>query len=178
MIRATASRVRIYSMNSELLADWPRAERPGEYMTNPEHMPAWYRDMEGTSVTSLVSEASQIGPHTSKFIRQLLEDCAVPVQGFRRCQAILRFARRYGNEVLEKACADALCAGKVNYIFLRNTVAAVAEQSGDGAKHDAYGTANEDVYKADPGKTSLDKLLARSAQLISAAQKGRETHEE
>lgn len=170
-VRATSTRVRIYALNGEQLADWPRAQHRGEYKTNPDHMPAWYRDMKGADVVQFISKAAQIGPNTSQFIRQLLESCEVPVQGFRRCRAILSFAGTYGKEVLEESCAQALHSGRVNYTFLKTTIAAVADNRRSEEDAAATDALNEAVYEAPASTRKLETLLSRSAELAAAAKK-------
>lgn len=177
-VRATATNVRIYSMKGDLLADWSRAEHKGQYRTDPDHMPEWVRDMQGANVVNMIAKASQIGPNTSAFIQKLLESCEVPVQGFRRCHAILRFAAKYGSLIMEESCAEALKVGKINYTFIKTTVAAIAERNDSDTVPERSESSdknlNESVYAAAPESKKLDQMLARSAQLLVSTKKGDE----
>lgn len=101
-------------------------------------------------------------------IRELLDSCHVPIQGFRRCNGILRLGRRYGDDVLEECCARALAQNRGNYTFIRDTISAVAEDL-EEQKQEA---ASEDNAVQTSSGTSVDALLARTAAII---EKGGET---
>ena len=44
-VRASSDLVRIYSMSGTFLAEWPRAVHKGQWLTNPDHLPANYKEM-------------------------------------------------------------------------------------------------------------------------------------
>lgn len=155
--------MRIYSESGELLADWPRAEHRGQWLTNTDHMPAWYSDMRGASVSQFIDKARLIGPCTEKVIRQLFDTCDVPVQGYRKCYGILGLARRYGDHTLEECCRQALAAGKSNYAYLRDTISVVAEEMEEEAQ--VQSDPADTVFRA--RESTLDSLLARTAAIIS-----------
>lgn len=171
-IRATPDRVRIYSHSGELLADWERATHPGEWKTDVAHMPKWYQEMKGDSEESILAAAAQVGPFTARFIEQLLATCDVPVQGFRRCRGILKYASKYGAAALEKCCADASAAGRISYNFIKTTIAGVAQELACGTYNDAAtvppmeNSVNATAYTTDPGRSSVENLLAQTADLL------------
>lgn len=68
-------------------------------------------------------KAAQIGPETRILIDRVIARFAYPVQAFRSCFGILRFADRYTPEALEACCHDAILAGRCNYSYVANTIA-------------------------------------------------------
>ena len=64
--------------------------------------------------------AGQIGRSTSVLVEIILRERPHPEQGFRACAGILRFARTYGTERLEAACARALSIGARSYSSVKS----------------------------------------------------------
>ena len=70
----------------------------------PSDMPAEYGDYGFWNKPYFLSKAERVGPQTKALIQQVIEKFAYPVQSFRSCVGILRFAERYGNKALEGCC--------------------------------------------------------------------------
>ena len=59
--------------------------------------------------------AARIGPRTAILIEVIIAEKTHPEQGFRASIGIVKLARRYGAERLERACARALEIGARSY---------------------------------------------------------------
>ena len=105
-------------------------------------------------------------------IQQVIEKFAYPVQSFRSCVGILRFAERYGNKALEDCCQDALLRGRCNYTYIANTISMFAEpakpQKVDRLSNRLKPVNRNEmvagVYKDDDEKYSLQNLLKRQEE--------------
>jgi hypothetical protein len=59
--------------------------------------------------------AGKIGVNTQSFIDELIRSRPFAQQAFRSCLGLLRMAKRFSEERLEKACTIALSAGATRY---------------------------------------------------------------
>lgn len=94
-----------------------------------------------------------------------------PVQSFRSCYGILRFAEKYGKKALEACCHDAILHGKCSYTYIANTIsiyAAPAAQPVDRTSRSLKPVDRDAVvtgaYKDDDDKYSLQNLLKRQEE--------------
>ena len=91
---------------------------------------------------------------------------AYPVQSFRSCFGILRYAEKYSPEALERCCKDAVLAGKCSYSYICNTISTYHKEPSQSttpqskSSKDAA-TAVSGTYKDDDSKYSLKNLLKR-----------------
>lgn len=132
----------------------------------PSDMPAEYKDYGYWTVPYFQQKASAIGPSTRALIDAVIQKYAYPVQSFRSCFGILRYAEKYSPEALERCCKDAVLAGKCNYSYICNTVSAYhKEPLQSPAPQDTHkeydATAISGTYKDDDSKYSLRNLLRR-----------------
>jgi transposase len=105
-VRGGARQVRIYTLDYQLIATHPRAERPGERQTHldhlpPEKIPGLVRTRQAVRQT-----AAEIGPATSEVVSRLLADAVV--DHLHAAGRLLRLRERFGDERLEAACGRAL----------------------------------------------------------------------
>ena len=91
-------------------------------MIIPSDMPAGYKDYGYWTVPYFQQKASAIGPSTRALIDAVIRKYAYPVQSFRSCFGILRYAEKYSPEALERCCKDAVLAGRCNYSYICNTI--------------------------------------------------------
>ena len=106
--RISKYKVDIYLGDSRI-ASHPRLYgHPGQYSTNPEHMPANHKKALDWSGDRFRKWAESIGPSVYEVIDQLLKSYKVEEQGYNACMSILKFADKYTPERLEKTCAKAL----------------------------------------------------------------------
>ena len=72
-----------------------------------------------------------IGPETKILIERVIEKFQYPVQSFRSCFGILRYAEKYGKLALEECCHDAILHGKCNYTYIANTISMYAKPAAE-----------------------------------------------
>lgn len=77
----------------------------GRYITNKNHLPEKHQAMLEKSPAYIIEESSRVGSQTEQLVRRLIEEASHPLMYLRRCQGLLRFKKRYGNQRLEDACA-------------------------------------------------------------------------
>ena len=96
----------------------------------------------------------------------MIRKYAYPVQSFRSCFGILRYAEKYSPETLESCCKDAVLAGKCNYSYICNTISTYHKElpkdipSKDKSKESSSPSISG-TYKDDDSKYSLKNLLKR-----------------
>ena len=128
MVRATATRVKIYAHTGELLRDGERARYKGQWITDPEHLPKDYRGYAEWNSTYFIQKALAVGPNTTDVIRVVLKSRAYEVQTYRQCVGILNFAKKYSKHTLEECCRQALALNRVTYTFIKNSIPAIAAE--------------------------------------------------
>ena len=102
----------------------------------------------------------------------MIEKFEYPVQSFRSCFGILRYAEKYGKLALEECCHDAILQGKCNYTYIANTISMYAKPTTEplvdrlssALKHAAKDTVVTGIYKDDDSKYSLENLLKRQGE--------------
>lgn len=113
-IRATSKTVECFYQEQRIAAHIRSYILHG-YTTINEHMPHAHRAHSEWSPERLGRWAKKIGPDTAKFIDGMMVSRPFPEQAFRACLGILRMAKRFGEERLEKACAIGLSVGANRY---------------------------------------------------------------
>ena len=167
-IKASSTVVRIYSLAGELICEWPRATRKGQWSTNPEHLPDNYKGFTQWNGPYFIQKAQLVGRNTETVIRTILKSRPYEVQTYRMCLGILNFTKKYSNKALEECCKQAIALNKQKYTFIRNTISVVADDLGEaGYRHSAQ-TRKEPSrggYVMPPEASSIDTLLSRSKSL-------------
>ena len=102
------------------------------YTTNPEHMPSAHREYLDWDPPRLILRAKEIGASTSELIDRILSSKLHPEQGYRPCLGIVRLAKRFSEERLEKACRRALN----HSVFSYRGVKAILEKGLDQIEED------------------------------------------
>ena len=167
-IKASATVVRIYSLAGELLCEWPRATRKGQWSTNPEHLPDNYKGFTQWNGPYFIQKAQLIGKNTETVIRTILKSRTYEVQTYRMCIGILNFTKKYSNRALEECCRQAIELNKQKYTFIKNTISVVADDLGEAGYR--YSVSSKKVparggYVMPPEASSIDTLLSRSKAL-------------
>ena len=112
---------------------------PGQYSTNPEHMPDAHRDYAEWNGDRFRRWAAEKGPSTAKVVDGLLCSRTIEQQAYRSCRALLELGRRQGYDVLEKACAKALTYTRApSYKTVKTIVAKLAAQASKDPGRHAY----------------------------------------
>ena len=130
-VKASSTVVRIYSLAGELLCEWPRATRKGQWSTNPEHLPDNYKGFSQWNGPYFIQKAQFIGKNTETVIRTILKSRPYEVQTYRMCLGILNFTKKYSNKALEECCKQAITLNKQKYTFIKNTISVVADDLGE-----------------------------------------------
>ena len=161
LVRATADQVKIADKCGSVIAVHRRAQRKGEWVTDPSHLPADFNSYRDWSPDLFMRKASLVGPYTSKVIAEMLSSKRYQVQAYRTCWGVLSLARKHGNEALERACRDAVLCRKPNYTFVKNLILSEADAK-EKARRDRR---NETAYIAS-ADNGVDALLKRSEGLM------------
>lgn len=167
-IRAGEKEVYVYNLNGDLIRTHKRSYTPRSWVIIPSDMPREYQDYGYWNVPYFQLKASKIGPNTRALIDRVVTRFSYPVQSFRSCFGILRYAERYSPEILEACCHDAVIAGKCNYSYISNTISTYCTE------HDAVEADTSDIpispvngaYKDDDTKYSLKNLLKKQEQEV------------
>jgi len=120
-----AHSVQLYR-GSELLTTHPRATRPGQRFTRPEHYPPEQSRYLTHTREYCSQQAARIGPRCQEVVAALLAER--PLDHLRSVQGLLRLAERYSPGRLEAACARALRFGDGRYRRVKSILAAGADQ--------------------------------------------------
>lgn len=117
--RKTASTVELFH-NGRRVAAHVRSSSNRKPTTVREHMPSSHRRYAEWTPERLQRKAAEIGPRTAILVEVIIAERTHPEQGFRSCIGILRFAKSYGAERLEAACARALDIGARSYTSVKS----------------------------------------------------------
>ena len=173
IVAATERLVRISSKQGNLLAEWPRAKYKGQWFTDPNHLPAHFKDMAEWNSGFFIRKAMTIGPNTTEVIQRILKCRKLEVQTYRMCQGVLSFSNKYSKEALEKSCESALSSGKVTYTTIKNTIAAVAEELGkNGYNSHLNDERNKGAFVMGSEASDINTLLSRSETLAGSRKEG------
>lgn len=165
-VRASATKIDIYTEKGTFIRSWPKASHKGEYETEPSHLPKNFSDYNSWSVPFFLSIAGRIGPSTKAVIKAVFDRAKYPCQYFRQAAGITGFAKKYGNEALEKCCLKALESGRCNYTFIKNTVAEfVSPDSPVKNEQKKDSEHSHDKYAVDNSKYRMEELLKRQEVL-------------
>lgn len=169
-IRAGTEKIYVYNEHGDLLRVHERSYTPKSWVVIPSDMPEEYGDYGYWNKPYFLSKAAKIGPNTKILIQNIMEKAVYPVQSFRTCHGILRFAEKYSASVLEACCREAILVGKCSYTYIANTVSSYAQPKAEPAaerqtrsplKPIREDTVISGIYKDDDDKYSLQNLLKR-----------------
>lgn len=166
MIAASATTVNIYSMKGELIVSWRRASHRGEWLTDPAHLPESYKQMSEWNATYFTRKAMTIGPNTVKVIEYILRSREHEVQTYRLCIGILNYTKKYSKLSLEDCCKLAIDTNHISYSFIKNSIAAVAEEIGSaGFNTKLNEERNKGAFVMSPHTGDIERLLSKSSKL-------------
>jgi transposase len=106
-LRATETTVEIFRRGTRLVSH-PRSYAKGKHTTLKEHMPRAHLDQVEWTPERLTSWARITGPNTVALLEAIMASKTHPQQGFKACLGVLRQARNYPRERVERAAARAL----------------------------------------------------------------------
>ena len=90
------------------------ANTRGRYATKKEHQPPAHLAVGEQLPQYILAEAEDIGPNVHAVISHLIMESAHPLMYLRRCQGILRLAKRYSQPALEQACSHVVGIGRLD----------------------------------------------------------------
>jgi len=121
-IRAGSEKIHVYNKHGDLIHTHDRSYTPKSWVVIPSDMPTEYGEYGYWNKPYFLSKAERIGPNSKILIRNVIEKFDYPVQSFRSCYDILRFAEKYGNPALEECCCEAILYGKCSYTYIASTI--------------------------------------------------------
>ena len=167
-VRAGATKIYVYNEKGDLIRTHERSYTPKSWVVVPDDMPREYADYGYWNTPYFLAKAGAVGTNTRTLIQRVIEKFDYPVQSYRSCFGILRYAERYSKEALENCCRDALRFGKCSYSYISNAISTYVNPEKDNIDRMAVSLKadNETVtvtgtYKDDDSQYSLDKLLRK-----------------
>lgn len=113
-IRASAKTVECFYQGKRI-ASHTRSYVKNGYTTLKAHMPPAHRAQIEWGPERIRRWAKKIGRQTAEFIEVVMASRPYKEQSYRACLGILRLAKRYGENRLERACIIALQQGMTRY---------------------------------------------------------------
>jgi transposase len=105
-VRGGSREVQVFTNDYQLVATHPRAERPGQRLTHPDHLPPYKLPGLILSREGCRERATQIGPATRRVVAILLDHR--PEDRLRTAGRVLKLGEQFGSRRLEAACTRAL----------------------------------------------------------------------
>lgn len=115
-VRAGERLVTIYD-DTRQVALHRRAERRGEWRTDPAHLPPSKVAYMQRTPQWCLRQAAEVGPHCEDFVRRLFGDRVV--DRLPGVHAVLRFADKFGKPRLNDACGRALAFENISYSAIK-----------------------------------------------------------
>lgn len=122
-VRWTSNCVELFH-NGQRVAIHRRSTLLYTHTTCDEHMPKSHQHYAGYSPESFLDRAMKIGSQTRRVVQNILVGKKHIEQSYRAAQGLLRLAKNYSPERLEKACDLALAIGSPN----RRSVLSILEK--------------------------------------------------
>jgi transposase len=110
-VRATVSTVEILHKNRRVVGHRRCWGPNGTAITLEEHRPKSHRDYGQWPPSRVVSWAETLGPSAAALVTHILETYPHPEDGYRKCMALIRTAKKYGSVRVDAACGRALASG-------------------------------------------------------------------
>ena len=123
-LRATDNAVALYE-DYRHLATHLRAQRPGQRMTQSDHLPPQSRAFFSRDKRWCLELAAGVGPHCVDLMGRLLSDRIS--ERLRAAQGVLALGTRYGNARLEAACERALMHDSASFRTVKTILATNAD---------------------------------------------------
>ena len=121
-IKYTGHVVSVYH-EGEVVAQHIRTLKLGQYVTDAAHMPHEHRFYREWSPERIRSWGSKIGPNTAALMDRIMLSKVHPEHGFRSCLGVIRLAKTYSPERLERAALKALELNLTNYKSIKSMMA-------------------------------------------------------
>jgi len=106
-VSITANTIAIFHKNRRV-ASHRKSHRKYKHTTVIEHMPKAHQKHLQWTPTRIINWAGKTGPFTQRLVTEIMQRRSHPEQGFRSCLGVMRLAKRYTPQRLEKACERAV----------------------------------------------------------------------
>ena len=106
-LRASEAIIEIFRRGTRI-ESYPRSYLKGKHTTLKHHMPRAHLDQVEWTPERLTGWARKTGPQTAALLTAIMASKAHPQQGFKACLGILRLAKQYTAQRIERAAARAL----------------------------------------------------------------------
>lgn len=134
-----------------------RSTRRGKYTTDPAHRPDRHRAHGEWSPERMKAWAGKIGKNTAEIVGILFQKAEHPEQAYRQVLGVIRLAKAYGNDRLERAATRALALHSPAYRTLKTMLQNKMDlATPPGGEQLTFGVAN----------SSQDKLGRESHRLV------------
>ena len=127
-IKATERMVEVFHKGKQV-AIHPRSHAQGRFSTLKEHMPSNHRFVIEQDANWLLKQAEAIGPHTTQYLKSLLNSRSFPEQAYRSCLGVLSLARKYPHNLVETACERVFQAHLRSYKDLKAELEALSRDA-------------------------------------------------
>ena len=117
----TLREVEIYKGNKRIAVHL-RDRRKYQYTTKAEHMPVHHKEMQkirGYTSEDLIRQAKEIGEHTQRVVKDILQSRQYIEQSFMSVVGVIRLQNKYSKERVEKACSLISPEMKANYMLVK-----------------------------------------------------------
>lgn len=108
-VRLTRNIVELFLDGERIATHVRKYGHPGQYSTQPEHMPEDHRKYIQWNSERFLSWARGIGENTVTVVKAILTSRKIEQQGYRACMALLKLSDKYSALRLEAACKRSLC---------------------------------------------------------------------
>jgi transposase len=130
-VRATATVIEIFHRGKRV-ASHRRSYKRGGFTTLKEHMPKSHREYAEWTPERVINWSKTIGPNTALLVEKILASRKHVQQAFNAAQGVIRLAKPYGNDRVEKACARALELGAHSFRFVNEMLKNSMDGPGQG----------------------------------------------
>ena len=115
---------------------------------------------------AVLPEFPTVGPYTVEVIEHILKSRDHEVQTYRLCLGVLNYTKKYSRLALEDCCRLAVETNHMSYSFIKNSIAAVAEEIGTaGFNTKLNEERNKGAFVMSPHAGDLERLLSKSSKL-------------
>jgi transposase len=121
-VRVTARGIEVF-FGQKLIASHIAAPQVGAFVTHPGHRPERHRAVVEASHERLIEQAAMIGPATREVVAAQTHMKRHPEEVLRSAKGIIRLAKDYSPEALERACVRALALKSFSYRALKLLIA-------------------------------------------------------
>jgi len=163
-VRGTATAVRIFDREGDLIWTWEPATRKEPRRTNWDHYPPGKRAFLIQHPRYCRDKARQLGAAVLELVERLLASHSYA--HLRKVQAILRLGEKYGASRLDRACARALAHEDLDYRTVKNILVGCLELEGLCGASGSEGSPVEDLVYVRPGESFVHepRVAAGGAQ--------------